>query len=342
MNVINQSTRRACLVSAFVFLVGQALSANGQTVLIDFGNETTYRSLSVLNPDTNGNYWNSLQPGLFIENLVDLDNSATTIDIGWDTPVGFDSYNGPAGPTGPADDKVALRNNDLPFTDIDAVALGNLGGALEGPFDYITGPGPELPDKRVRFQIQGLNPAQTYTLTFFGSHSFSDDAVTVYSVYTDSTYTTLVDQVELEVRDPIEFWLHNRDQVATLSDLSPQTDNILYVQFVGAFDGLGYLNDLLIEASAAPPGLNGDYNDDGTVDAADYVVFRKNEGTTNTLPNDPTGGTIGAAQYGTWRANFGMTTGGSATAGGTAIPEPASLMLAVFAAIGAFAFNRRR
>ena len=29
------------------------------------------------------------------------------------------------------------------------------------------------------------------------------------------------------------FWLHNRDTVATISDLSPQTDNILYVQFVG-------------------------------------------------------------------------------------------------------------
>jgi autotransporter-associated beta strand protein len=36
-------------------------------------------------------------------------------------------------------------------------------------------------------------------------------------------------------------------------------------------------------------GLTGDYNSDGTVDAADYVVWRKNDGTTNSLPNDPIG-----------------------------------------------------
>jgi hypothetical protein len=264
-----------------------------------------------------------------IENLVDLENVPTTIDIGWDTPVGFDSYNGPAGPTGPADNKQDLRDFDLPLTDIDAVALGNLGGALEGPFDYITGPGPENPDKRVRFQIQNLNPAQTYTLTFFGSHSFSDDLETVYSVYTDSTYTTLVDTVRLEVRDPVEFWLHNRDTVATLSDLSPQTDNILYVQFVGATGNLGYLNDIQIEASAAPV-LDGDYNEDGVVDAADYVLWRK---IPSAFGGDPAG-------YDAWRANFAEPVAGRGESGG--VPEPASLILSTVAAIGVVSVNRRR
>ena len=54
MNVINTLLQRACLGSAFALLVGQALMAPAQTVLIDFGSETTYRSLSVLNPDSNG------------------------------------------------------------------------------------------------------------------------------------------------------------------------------------------------------------------------------------------------------------------------------------------------
>ena len=40
------------------------------------------------------------------------------------------------------------------------------------------------------------------------------------------------------------------------------------------------------------PRRPGDYNDDGTVNAADYVVWRKNEGTMNVLPNDA----IGAAR----------------------------------------------
>jgi hypothetical protein len=57
-------------------------------------------------------------------------------------------------------------------------------------------------------------------------------------------------------------------------------------------------------------GLAGDYNDDGSVDAADYVVWRKNDGT-------PEG-------YDTWRANFGETATG---AGGiSTVPEPATLL----------------
>jgi hypothetical protein len=329
MNVIRIVVRLACLVSVFALLVGQAISCFAQTVLIDFGNDTTYRSLSVLNPDSNGNYWNSIQPGLLIENLVDLDNTATAIDIGWDTPVGFDSFNGPAGATGPGDDKQALRDDNLPFTDIDPIALGNLGGALEGPFDFITGGGPEIPDKRVRLQIQGLNPAQTYTLTFFGSHSFSDDPVTDYTVYSDNTYTTSVAMTSLEVQDPAMFWLHNRDKVATIENLSPQADNILYVEFVGAFGNLGYLNALQIEASAAPQ-LDGDYNSDGKVDAADYVMWRRDPASFG-----------GPAGYTTWRENFGATGG----AGGRAfavVPEPSSIALAVFTVITSIATSRRR
>jgi hypothetical protein len=212
-----------------------------------------------------------------------------------------------------------------------------LGGALAGPFDYITAGGPEIPDKRVRFQIQGLNPALNYNLTFFGSHSFSDDAFTVYSVYSDDTYTTLVDSVSLEVRDSVDFWLHNRDTVATLNNISPQADNIFYVEFVGAFGNLGYLNDMQIEAVAAP-GVDGDYNDDGAVDAADYVVWRKYQGTTTVLPNDPDGGTIDNRQYMTWRENFGAGGGGS---GGSAVPEPSSLILVV-AGMGLLRFRGRR
>ena len=52
---------------------------------------------------------------------------------------------------------------------------------------------------------------------------------------------------------------------------------------------------------------DGDYNDDGVVDAIDYAVWRENLGTSNPLPNDPTGGTIGTTQYDTWKLNFGNT-----------------------------------
>jgi hypothetical protein len=48
-------------------VVGAMLTASavGQTVLIDFGNDNSFRGVSVPAPDQNGNYWNSLLPGLF-------------------------------------------------------------------------------------------------------------------------------------------------------------------------------------------------------------------------------------------------------------------------------------
>jgi T5SS/PEP-CTERM-associated repeat protein len=95
-----------------------------------------------------------------------------------------------------------------------------------------------------------------------------------------------------------------------------------------------------IVLSVISTGLPGDYNDDGTVDAADYVVWRKNEGTINTLPNDPIGGTIGAAQYNNWRANFGTSTGSGSLAE-SSVPEPTGAWLLMFGALAGVVSGRR-
>src|SRR6185436_12866356 len=79
-------------------------------------------------------------------------------------------------------------------------------------------------------------------------------------------------------------------------------------------------------------GLAGDFNNDGKVDSADYVVWRKNAGTMNVLMNDPHGGTIGSAQYNTWRANFGQFAPGG-TASTQAVPEPSTGTLVLFGTI---------
>jgi hypothetical protein len=87
--------------------------------------------------------------------------------------------------------------------------------------------------------------------------------------------------------------------------------------------------------STDPPEIIGDYNDNGTVDAADYVVWRNNLGTTNTLPNDSTPGIVSPADYDEWRTRFGMSSSGGASA--QHIPEPgaftaAALLMACWAA----------
>ena len=79
------------------------------------------------------------------------------------------------------------------------------------------------------------------------------------------------------------------------------------------------------------PSLPGDFNSDRHVDAADYVVWRKNVGQPpGTLPNDNTGVTIGDLQYNLWRSNFGnpgSASGSELDANVAEVPEPFSISL---------------
>ena len=74
---------------------------------------------------------------------------------------------------------------------------------------------------------------------------------------------------------------------------------------------------------------SGDFNHDGLVGTADYVIWRNNGGT--------------QAEYDTWRSRFGLAGGigtglGSAS---TAVPEPSIAALFVISAIATL-FTRRR
>jgi hypothetical protein len=75
-------------------------------------------------------------------------------------------------------------------------------------------------------------------------------------------------------------------------------------------------------------GISGDYNNNGTVDAADYVVWRENLNASVTLPNDTTPGTVQQADYDVWRTNFGRSSMGALGASAAqGVPEPATLLL---------------
>lgn len=255
------------LVAAAAVTLGSARTGFAQSVLIDFGSATSFRGVSVPAPDLNGHYWNSMQPGIFYENLVDMSNVPTPLKLGFDTPVGTDSYNGPAGPTSFPNPTPA----ELAAVDVDFAALGDL-GVKEAVIDYAAGPNGD--DARCRFQIQGLDASKTYTLKLFGSHEFSSDDKTVYSIYTDNTYSTVVASQTLAVDNAAEPWHHNRDQIATFTGVAPQTDNILYIEFVGAGGNLGYLNAMQLIGSNVDPGfVKGDFNGDGGFDVSDIDGF---------------------------------------------------------------------
>jgi hypothetical protein len=95
------------------------------------------------------------------------------------------------------------------------------------------------------------------------------------------------------------------------------------------------------ELIANPNPLPGDFNHDGTVDAADYVVWRKGLGTT-----------YNPDHYIEWRENFGRTRINGSGAGATgmvsatvqslsmAVPEPATFMIS-FVGVLLTRFRRR-
>jgi hypothetical protein len=80
--------------------------------------------------------------------------------------------------------------------------------------------------------------------------------------------------------------------------------------------------------------LSSDYNQSGIVDAADYVLWRKNPANYD-----------GAGGYAAWRSNFGRTTfgfgAGSGIAGSGAVPEP-SVATLVFVGLAMAMFSARR
>jgi autotransporter-associated beta strand protein len=90
---------------------------------------------------------------------------------------------------------------------------------------------------------------------------------------------------------------------------------------------------LLQVSTFIPPPLSGDYNENGVVDAGDYVVWRNNLGNEAALPNDDTAG-VGPDDYERWRAHFGETNlGGLGSSSGAAVPEPATALLTAIASV---------
>ena len=127
----------------------------------------------------------------------------------------------------------------------------------------------------------------------------------------------------------------------------------------GAFDSIQLPlvpNDLEVGLLFSPTGVSmevktintsinlpGDYNNDGTVDAADYAVWRNNLGSPNSLPNDDTPG-VDQADYARWKTHFGESTlsgAGSVFLDAPATPEPSTALLLITALAGSGLIRRR-
>jgi len=85
-------------------------------------------------------------------------------------------------------------------------------------------------------------------------------------------------------------------------------------------------------------GVAGDYNGNGTVDAADYVLWRKGGPLQNEVD---AAGTVNDADYTEWRARFGNNSG-SGSVSGAAIPEPSAIAILMGAFVGGLMLTGRR
>ena len=101
----------------------------------------------------------------------------------------------------------------------------------------------------------------------------------------------------------------------------------------------GFTFDILPDAAGTP----GDYNNDGTVNAADYTVWRDHLNTGFALVNrDPTNsGDVNEQDYAFWKSQFGLGGGaGAVNATGASVPEPMTAWL-IFTASAIFFMVRR-
>ena len=97
----------------------------------------------------------------------------------------------------------------------------------------------------------------------------------------------------------------------------------------GEFDFI--LDNFLVEVIGSNVDLTGDFNNDGRVDAADYVFWRKNISTPEA--------------YSEWLANFGASlspAGGASLSFSAGVPEPSCVVLLCFGGAAILAIARHR
>jgi hypothetical protein len=176
---------------------------------------------------------------------------------------------------------------------------------------------------------QDLDPGAPVTTKLFltpakntGDTSVERGYWSAYDSETDKVYFTTPGFAAPE-QNPFQMDIYVLDLTTGLTSSFLDTDNS-----VNMFTTAGNVHNadkvIAFTLASVPPGLLGDFNGDGKVDAADYVIWRKNG--TGPLLNDG-GAADAAARFALWKANFGNMTMPGGGSGGSAVPEPTSAAL---------------
>jgi Concanavalin A-like lectin/glucanases superfamily len=141
------------------------------------------------------------------------------------------------------------------------------------------------------------------------------------------------------------------DVTATTFRINRARDYIGTRQFTGTMDEIALYDRVLSATEVRDHACSidelcftpGDYNEDGTVNAADYTVWRNNLGGLTSLPNDDTPG-VGPDDYDRWKSHFGesMGSGSGAASSAGAVPEPSGIVILLGPLILGQFLGRRR
>jgi hypothetical protein len=192
-------------------------------------------------------------------------------------------------------------------------------GVDQNGFDVQLQTGPSLDNEELEWHIDGREPG-TYTDIRMDMTQFLHPVTFDFP----ATFNDIVGTQGSGPNDmiPTGFQLYFNKSGGVANSLTVYIDNI--------------------RVGTTPVGSPGDYNEDGAVDAADYVFWRKAAGQgLDDLPNDnDDAGPVGESEYTLWRTNFGSGTGGGGSLGG--VPEPASAGLLAIAVLCSLGTTRRR
>lgn len=219
---------------------------------------------------------------------------------------------------------VSLPGDDYTEVSTDAAFAANdfleftvgLGGATSMSFSELTFDiNREAAESVFRYQLRT-------SLDNFAADTFAEDFEFATAGATGGTFDLSTISGLQEIEGDVTFRIAFADAVAGFANGATVTN-------------ITALGKAMVEA--AP--LEGDYNNDGVVDAADYTQWRDNLGDADesAINGNGDGGGITASDYEFWKARYGNT-----SAGASAVPEPGAASVALTVLIGAFGATTRR
>ena len=188
-------------------------------------------------------------------------------------------------------------------------------------FGHDTNFGIGSPRPLVEYTVDGLDPDRTYDFTFFASRLGAGDN-------RETQYDVAGINAGVDFLDPAG----NSSEIAQVASIQPTAAGEIFLTIQKGpsnvnSQGFFYLGAMEIRAD-----LQGDYNDDGQVDMADYTAWQVAFGTAGSSLADGNGdGTVDAADYTLWRDAFeeAQFEEAQAASASEAVPEPSTALLAL-------------